>query len=265
MPSDAATCRNLVKVYRTATGEVHALKGVDATFLTGKVSAIVGPSGSGKSTMLRILAGIDQPTAGSVRVADRELEHVSRFARHGFRRKHVGYVFQRPVDNLVPHLDAITHVRDAATDEGPDPEGLLEQLGLAHRLDHRPDELSGGEQQRLAFAQAVARAPTVVIADEPTAELDRTAAHMLLECVHALAGEGLAFVLATHDPQVVDAADHVLELRHGAVLSERSGADVYSVIDEAGRVQLPEEALDWFPDRRAVLHLEDGEIRMSPP
>lgn len=268
MPSSpiAATCVGVVKVYATPTGEVQALKGVDAIFAAGKVTAVVGPSGSGKSSLLRILVGLSQPTAGAVSVAGQDLGMLTRRALHRLRRTRLGYVFQRPSDNLVTHLTAEDHLVHSARMRGAEIDlSLLDTLGLGGRRAHRPHELSGGEQQRLAFASAVVGAPDLVVADEPTAELDSRSSAHLLEAARTLARGGVALVIATHDRQVVEAADSVIELWHGAIASESHGAGRFSIIDGAGRVQLPDEVLDMFPDRRAVLQVEDGAIRITPP
>ena len=138
-------------------------------------------------------------------------------------------------------------------------------MGLADRRHHRPHQLSGGEQQRLAFARAVVGDPPLVVADEPTAELDRAAGAALLAAVRALAARGTALVLATHDPAVVGLAERTLYLRHGAMEAEASRQEALSVIDEAGRVQLPPEALGLFPDRRARIGLQQGRVWIDPP
>lgn len=263
----AARCRGLVKVYRAASGEVHALKGVDAVIAAGSVTAVVGPSGSGKSTLLRILAALDSATAGEVTIAGRELSGMSARQLRRIRHDHVGYVFQRPSHNLVVQLTARQHLAHAArlrrvrTDPGP----LLDLLGIGHRAGHRPAELSGGEQQRLAFAQAVVGDPALIIADEPTAELDSANGRALLTAVTALAQRGSAIVVSTHDPAVTRAADRVLTLRHGAMLVETTRGRSLSVIDHAGRIQLPAEALAWFPDARAHVEVRDRVIRITPP
>jgi putative ABC transport system ATP-binding protein len=214
---DAASCSELVKTYATESGRVYALRGVDATFPKGKVSAIVGPSGSGKSSLLRVLAAMDHPTEGSVKVGEDEISDASSKILRRVRRK-VGYVFQRPSDNLISYLNVLEHVKLAARyRRGPsrDPMELLEWLGLAQRADHHPEQLSGGEQQRVAFAQAVVGSPELVIADEPTAELDSHASEALLQVIHGLAEEGQSVVLSTHDPRAIDVADKTLFLRHG--------------------------------------------------
>jgi putative ABC transport system ATP-binding protein len=264
----AASCSGLVKIYRTATGEVHALKGVDAAFPAAAVSAVVGPSGSGKSSLLRILAGLDQPSAGQVRIGDVRLSGLSLTRLRRLRRRLLGYVFQRPADNLIPYLTVAEHLRLAARLRGAgDADGaeLLELLGLADRRRHLPRQLSGGEQQRLAFARAVVGDPPLVVADEPTAELDRASGAALLEAVAALAARGAGLVLATHDPAVVRLAERTLFLRHGAMEAEATRDEALSVIDEAGRVQLPPEALQLFPGRRARIGVEQGRVWIGPP
>ncbi|HEX7147371.1 MAG TPA: ATP-binding cassette domain-containing protein, partial [Actinomycetota bacterium] len=236
MPAEAAaSCSGLVKIYWTATGEVHALKGVDAVFPAAAVSAVVGPSGSGKSSLLRILAALDRPTAGQVQIGGVRLSGLSVTRLRRVRRRLLGYVFQRPADNLIPYLTVAEHLRLAArlrggraagTDDGAE---LLELLGLADRRHHRPRELSGGEQQRLAFARAVVGDPPLVVADEPTAELDRAAGAALLAAVGALAARGTALVLATHDPAVVALTERTLYLRHGAMEAEATRQEALSV------------------------------------
>jgi putative ABC transport system ATP-binding protein len=264
----AASCSGIVKVYWTETSDVHALKGIDARFPKAAVTAVVGPSGAGKSSLLRILAGLDAPTAGTVRVGDAEVTGLPPGKLRKVRGERVGYVFQRPSDNLISYLDVLDHVRLAARlrgANGADAVGLLDTLGLGERLDHLPHQLSGGEQQRLAFAQAVVGDPAVVIADEPTAQLDTRSAAGLLSCVVDLAHRGIAFVIATHDPQVVATADTTLHLRHGSVEAESRGHAALAVIDAYGRIQLPPDALGFFPDRRAVIEVEDGSLRITPP
>lgn len=265
----AASCAGVVQIYWTAAGEVHALKGVDALFSSRAVTAVVGPSGSGKSSLLRILAGLHKPTAGSVMVGDTEVSALSRRDLHKFRRRMVGYVFQRPSDNLISYLTVAEQLEHAARIKGvgraADVGELLEAVGLEHRSHHLPGQLSGGEQQRVAFAQAAIGSPTLLVADEPTAELDSASARALLETVTRLAHSGVAAVISTHDPEVVGAADRTLYLRHGAIEAETRERRSLSVIDKAGRIQLPPEALRLFPDHRAVLTLEDNEVRLTPP
>jgi putative ABC transport system ATP-binding protein len=265
----AASCTGVVKIYWTATGEVNALKGVDADFPAAAVTAVVGPSGSGKSSLLRILAGLDRPTAGQVRAGDVELSTLRARQLRKVRRRRLAYVFQRPADNLIPYLTVDEHLRLAGRLRGStDPhqgDDLLDALGLSHRRRHLPKQLSGGEQQRLAFAQAVMGSPSLVVADEPTAELDSASGAALLQTVRELAGRGTAFVVATHDADAVKAADRILFLRHGALHAEESEDRQYSVIDAAGRIQLPPRALRMFPGRRARIRIEPDGVRITPP
>jgi putative ABC transport system ATP-binding protein len=267
--TDAASCAGVVKIYWTATGEVHALKGIDATFPVGAITAVVGPSGSGKSSLLRILACIDRPTAGQVRLAGVDVTALGSAKRRQLRKRSIGYMFQRPSENLISYLTATEHLEMAAGLRGASAEGeaaeLLEVLGLRARATHLPHELSGGEQQRLALATAVIGNPSLVLADEPTAELDSESARHLMDRLVQLREVGLSFVVATHDPIAMKAADVILHLRHGAMEAETSEDRQLSVIDAFGRIQLPPAALRLFPDRRAVVSLEEGEVRITPP
>jgi putative ABC transport system ATP-binding protein len=217
---DAVRFEGVVRTYRTPTGEVRALRDVSATIPRGGVSVVVGPSGSGKSSLLRLVAGLDSPTAGSIDVMGIEIGHASSRTRRAVRRSTVGYVFQRPSDNLLGHLTVGQQLQLASRSGSAGDRDVLataDALGIAHRLDHRPDELSGGEQQRVAVAQALASGATVVVADEPTAELDSEAAAAVLERIAELARHGVTFVLATHDGSVMAIADHRLTLEHGVV------------------------------------------------
>lgn len=217
-----AACRDLVKTYWTESGRVEALKGVDAEFRGSCVTAVMGPSGSGKSSLLRILAGLDRATAGAVAVGDVELGGLSPRRLRLLRRGLVGYVFQRPADNFVSYLTVAEHLelaRRGAHDEPVDPDGLLERLEITHRKDHLPHELSGGEQQRAAFAQVLVAAPALVVADEPTAELDTHSGAALLDSVRSLTERGVGFIIATHDKQVAASADEIISIDHGNIES----------------------------------------------
>jgi len=279
LPDSTVTCAGLVKIYWTPTGEVHALKGIDATFPTAAVSAVVGPSGSGKSSLLRILAAMDRATAGSVSVGGARLDGLSGTRMRQLRRRLLGYVFQRPADNLIPYMNLTEQLMLAGRLRGmprrraaAQLDELLGALGVGDRRHHLPRQLSGGEQQRVAFARAVIGDPPLVVADEPTAELDADSGAALLTTVRALTVRGTAFVVATHDQAVVQAADRTLYLRHGAVEAEATrpeaearGHERLSVIDDAGRVQLPPEALKLLGGRRARIGVEGGRVWIEPP
>ena len=221
MPNEPvpARCVDLVKTYRTPTGAVHALRDVTLDFSAGALTAVVGPSGSGKSSLLRVLTGIDRATSGDVWVGPRNVARASGRGLRRLRRDVVGYVFQRPSDNFLPNLTIgrapaarLARLRR----RGGDAE-ILDRLGIGHRIDHLPDELSGGEQQRAAFAQAVVAGSAVVVADEPTAELDTESGELVMDGVRTLVDAGVTFVVATHDGAVRKLADEVIELEHGGV------------------------------------------------
>ncbi len=216
----AVRCGGIERVYRTPSGEVHALHDVSCTFSHGAITAIVGPSGSGKSSLLRLIAGLDRPSSGSLVVEGRDVGGGSAAARRRLRRDLVGYIYQRPSDNFLPHLTVGEHLRFAEKGSHPrrlDVGGLLDLLGIERRIDHLPSELSGGEQQRAAFAQALVTGANIIVADEPTAELDDASSDVVLDRVRALAGEGVTFLLATHDAAVMAIADERFELEHGRV------------------------------------------------
>jgi putative ABC transport system ATP-binding protein/macrolide transport system ATP-binding/permease protein len=220
----AAVCRDVVKTYRTATESVTALDGVTLSVPRARVTVVVGPSGSGKSSLLRLLACVDRPDAGQVRVAGRRVDSLRARARRRLRRREVAYLFQRPGENLLPYLDAVAQVRLAAALRGAqvtDDEvlALLGRLGLDDRADHRPGQLSGGEQQRLAVACGVVGGPALVVADEPTAELDTAAAERVLAAMEELAASGVGFVVSSHDPRVMAIADGFVRLDHGRVVA----------------------------------------------
>jgi putative ABC transport system ATP-binding protein len=266
-----ASCRGVVKVYQGSAGEVSALKGVDVEIAGAAVTALVGPSGAGKSSLLRILAGFDRPTAGSVRIGETETNGMRASALRALRRRAIGYVFQRPADNLVSYLSVRQHLRQSARLGGgaagwsQRADALLSLMGLGDRADHRPAELSGGEQQRAAFAAVLMNRPALVVADEPTGELDSVSARQLLDCVARATMDGVAFVIATHDPVVVEAAGRTYHLRHGSIEAEARDDRRLSVIDEAGRIQLPADWRQRFPEGRALIEEADDHLRIRPP
>ena len=205
MPEPIAVLDNVGQRYVTDGGVVVALDSVEAVVPRGSVTAIVGVSGSGKSTLLRLLAGHELASSGSVVVGGLDLSVLDRAAIRRFRRSDVAYVSQRAADNLFPHLTIAEHVPGAARH-------VFERLGIDHRLNGRPTQLSGGELARAAFAVALARGTPLVVSDEPTAELDRASAATLLDLVGGLKGSGTTFVVATHDRDVLSIADHVVDL-----------------------------------------------------
>jgi putative ABC transport system ATP-binding protein len=215
----AVQCEDLVKVYRTAASAVYALRGVTARFPKAALTAVAGPSGSGKSSLLRLIAGMDRPTEGTLVVEGVALHSGSSRTLRRLRRRTVGYVFQRASDNFFPHLTVREHllvaVRASRAPARIAPSELLDLLGIGNRADHLPSELSGGEQARAALCQVLARGATIVVADEPTAELDSHSAEDVLRTIRVLVEHGATFILATHDRAIKRQADEVLELHHG--------------------------------------------------
>ena len=262
-PEVAARCDDLVKTYRTASGEVRALKGLSAEVPAAALLAVVGPSGSGKSSLLRLIAGLDRPTSGTLVVEGTSVHDASARTLRRFRRATVGYLFQRPSDNFLPHLTVGEHLRLASglTHRPPrlEQHELLSTLGIGDRIDHLPSELSGGEQQRAAIAEVLMGGASIVVADEPTAELDSVSAEHVMDTMVALARAGVTFVVATHDRSVMRRADDALELDHGvrrssdaspADASERAGASGFR---PAPRGQGPprDRADRWAPPQTA--------------
>jgi putative ABC transport system ATP-binding protein len=259
-------CTGLVQIYRVASGEVHALRGVDAAFLPATLTAVVGPSGSGKSTLMRILALAERPTAGGLTVSGVDALHASSRRIRRLRRRSIAAIAQRPTHNLFPHLTVGEHLalmsRQRAAPLDPD---IARRLGIDGRLGQRPGQLSGGEQQRTALAMAMVGSPPVILADEPTAELDIETSAALVDHLHGLAAAGTTVVVNTHDPTVIERADRVLTLHHGTMHSERRRDRTVALIDEVGRIQLPPDLLLDFPDRRASIERTDDGVLLRRP
>jgi len=217
--------KDVIKVYRTGDLEVIALRGLNATIRSGRCLAITGPSGCGKTTLLNLLGGLDRCTAGSITVDGRNIARLSDpdLVRH--RREGVGIVFQ--FFNLVPMLTAQENVEmpmrlvaSAAPDRERRALELLRRVGLENRAGHRPDALSGGEQQRVAIAVALANDPPILLADEPTGELDSENGRMVLEMFRDIVREaGKTAIITTHDPRIGEYADEILRMADGRIVS----------------------------------------------
>jgi predicted ABC-type transport system involved in lysophospholipase L1 biosynthesis ATPase subunit len=222
--------REIVKEYPYQGDAVHALRGVDLDVDAGEMVAVVGPSGCGKSSLLNVLAGIDPPTAGTVRLLGRELGALDEGARSKLRLREVGFIFQR--FHLLAVLTAAENVEFPMAEAGvPRAERrarareLLEYVGLGHRAGHRPPHLSGGEQQRVAIARALANRPKVLFADEPTGELDRRTGDEIIALFGRLNADGTSMVIVTHDSSVARHAGRLVEMADGVVVADgRPGA-----------------------------------------
>jgi lipoprotein-releasing system ATP-binding protein len=215
------TASALNKFYDVGTARIHVLRDLDVEVARGEMVAIVGASGVGKSTLLHLLGGLDRPDSGSIRVADTELRTLTDTSLVEFRNRHVGFVFQ--FHHLLPEFDAVENVempmriaRQPPAESRRRAKELLSRVALGERLMHRPNMLSGGEQQRVAVARALVMHPALLLADEPTGDLDETTAeslHALLRQMHT--EHGLTSIIATHNPRLAAACDRVLRLEQG--------------------------------------------------
>lgn len=210
------------RIFRVGEGEVHALKGVSLTIERGEHVALVGPSGSGKSTLLHIVGCLDRPTRGRYLLEGREVGSLSEEERSLIRRHRIGFVFQ--FFHLLPRLTAQGNVELPMLFAGTPPEErreraakALESVGLSHRSHHRPDQLSGGERQRVAIARAVVMDPAVLLADEPTGNLDRASALEVMELIERMNARGLTLVVVTHDPAIARRAKRVIRMDDGEI------------------------------------------------
>jgi ABC-type lipoprotein export system ATPase subunit len=271
-PTPAAECRELVQIYGSAGGPVHALRGVSAVVERRSLTAVVGPSGAGKSTFLRMLACLERPTVGEVVIDGTPTAQLSGRARRRLVARRIGYVFQSPTDNLIDDLSVVEHVRVAWRMRAAEPPGavddLLDLTDLAGVARRRPGGLSVGQQQRVAFAMAVAASPALIVADEPTANLDPAGADALVELLPRLVAQGQTLVVCTHDTRVTAAADKVLVISGGTLAAESTrGGELLAVVDEADRIHLPRELSARFPGRRVRLTLDpDGDhARIEQP
>lgn len=218
----AVRCKNLTRVFGEGDIAVRALDSVDLEIEKGQFVALLGPSGSGKTTLLNLIGGIDEPTSGDITVAGVELAELNASGRTAFRRDHVGFVFQ--FFNLIPTLTAYENVRlitDIAGTDGEAATTALEAVGLGHRLSNFPAGLSGGEQQRVAVARAVAKTPPLLLGDEPTGSLDLETGRQVLALLHRLNREqGITMLLVTHSTVIAEMADRILKLRDGRLVDD---------------------------------------------
>jgi putative ABC transport system ATP-binding protein len=225
----------LCKRYGEGSTAVDALRDVDIVFERGTFTAIMGPSGSGKSTLLHILAGLEHPTAGRVEVAGRDLAKLSDRQLTLMRRDQVGFVFQ--TYNLLPVLSAEENITLPLDIGGSSPDRawldtLIDAMGISHRRNHLPDEMSGGEQQRVAVARALIGRPAVVFADEPTGNLDSVSSQEILSLLRRAVDDfGQTIIMVTHDPRAAAIADRIVFIADGAIVDDRTGMSVEDILD----------------------------------
>ena len=263
-------CENLVKIYKTGDIEVVALQGLDLKVEEGELMAIIGNSGSGKSTLMNIIGGLDKPTAGSITVAGKNLLKFEDKDLIEYRRDTVGFVWQNNARNLIPYLSALENVEVPMTisrigNRRKRAKELLDMVGLSHRMKSKTTELSGGEQQRVAIAIALANNPSLLLADEPTGNIDTKSANVVFKVFREINREiGVTIVVVTHDRRIARAVDRFVAIRDGRTSSEFIRRREYTtefqelalhpedddfheelaVIDKVGRLQIPREYLE---------------------
>jgi ABC-type lipoprotein export system ATPase subunit len=258
--------RHVYKVYRIADTGVVALAGADLDIQPGEFLAVVGPSGAGKSTILNLIGGLDRPSAGVVEVAGRDLGLMSDEELTHFRGEDVGFVWQGTARNLVPYLSVRDNVRlpsivigDSGA-QGPAAEELLGLVGMRDRAKHLPGMLSGGEQQRAAIAVALSNTPKILLADEPTAELDSTSATTVLDAFRAVNVEfGVTVVMVTHDLKAARRADRRIRVRDGRILNE--GSPIEPISDD-GRIRLPDHVVAALGGVELEAEMTHDELRL---
>lgn len=278
-------CQGLVKIYKVANLEVVALQGLDLSVEAGEFVAIVGASGSGKSTLMNILGGLDAPSAGRAVIDGHVLGEMGATELTDYRRRVIGFVWQQTTRNLLPYLTARENVELPMVLDGVGSErharatDLLTMMGLADKADRRPHELSGGEQQRVAVAVALSNRPEVLLADEPTGELDTATAQELFDVMRKANEElGVTIVVVTHDPLVNEQVQRTVAIRDGRTSTEtlrrrsvtEDGdhhlvAEEYAVLDRVGRLQLPRAAVEALGlERRVRVVLEEDHVSIWP-
>jgi len=277
-------CVDLVRIFTAKGIEVQALQGLNLRVERGEMVAVIGASGSGKSTLLSILSGLDTPTAGSARVAGHDLLAMGRKERVGYQRHTVGFVWQQTARNLLPYLTAAENVAMAMAVAGNRNrtdriDALLDLVSVGHGRDRLPRELSGGEQQRVAIAVALANEPEVLLADEPTGELDEHTSAEVLEAMEGVNRElGVTTVIVTHDPTVSAHVRRTVQIRDGRTSTEvlrrvdvdEHGrethiAEEFAVLDRVGRLQLPKDFVANLDLKdRVRLALETDHIEVFP-
>ncbi len=292
MPEAMIQADGLVKIYKTKQTEVLALQGLDLTVEQGELTALIGNSGSGKSTFLNMIGGLDRPSAGSLVVGGKNLFTMTEKELVRYKRDTVGFVWQNNGRNLLPYLSALDNImlpmylsdvkkkRERAIE-------LIEMVGLANKKNSRMNTLSGGEQQRIAIAIALANSPKLLLADEPTGSVDSATANYIFDIFTELNKAGQTIMIVTHDVALSKKVKRVVAIRDGKISSERilkesyaerlkessidwrleDTQEEYVIMDKAGRVQIPKEILEvmGMKDNKIKLELQDGKVVISAP
>ena len=279
-------CSGLFKIYKAADLEVVALRGLELDVNRGEIIAIVGASGSGKSTLLNILAGYDAPSAGTVRVGSYDLLQMTNREVVEYRRHEVGFIWQETSRNLFPYLPALENVELPMVISGASgPERrqraaeLLDTVGLADRSGHKPAQLSGGEQQRVAIAVGLSNQPPLLLADEPTGELDDETGVEVLELLNKVNVDlGTTIIIVTHDPAIATSVGRAVAIMDGKTNTETTreisferrlggdttGTEEFLLVDSAGSVRIPREILDELNiGRRVRIDTKDGKVTLE--
>ena len=282
----------LVKIYKTKQTEVLALQGLDLTVEEGELTAIIGNSGSGKSTFLNMIGGLDRPSAGSLFVAGSNLFTMTEKELVLYKRDTVGFVWQNNGRNLLPYLTVLENVMlpmslSSTKQKREKALGLLEMVGMSHKKKSRMNMLSGGEQQRVAIAIALANSPKLLLADEPTGSVDMKTANYIFDVFSELNKNGQTILIVTHDVALSKKVKRVVAIRDGKISSERvlkeayadrlqesnidwrveDTQDEYVILDRAGRLQIPAELLSSLElkNNKVSIGLHDGKIVISKP
>ncbi len=293
-------CDNLVKIYKTRDFEVMALQGLDITIQAGEMLAIVGNSGSGKSTFLNMIGGLDKPTAGRLYVDGKNLFSMDEESLISYKKNTVGFVWQNNARNLLPYLTALQNVQmplllDNAKDRESRALELLELVGLRDKKDSKLSQLSGGEQQRIAIAIAIANRPKILLADEPTGSVDVKTGNYILDIFRKInREEHTTIIIVTHNPDLADKVSRVVSIRDGKISSEKIMKESYrrrldevklfseqseeeqkmqhfvheeyAILDRFGRVQIPSDMIEQMgiKSQRVRMEYVDGKIIITP-
>lgn len=270
-------CERVVKLYRIGGTDVTALGGLDFRVTKGEMVGVIGPSGCGKSTLLNLIGALHTATSGRVSVDGTDLATLSSTELDRFRKREVGFVWQETGRNLIPYLDALSNVMVPLQLAGANgvrarAAGLLDLVGLGDRADHRPAQLSGGQQQRVAIAVALANNPSLLLADEPTGELDGETAEEIYQVLRDVNNDlDVTVVIVSHDPHMGAVVDRTVELRDGQAATEHWGTGStlggrhVLLVDTVGRVRMPDEFRDQLGiDERVEVEMADDHIELWP-